>query len=156
MEFVNTFSVIDLLGQFGKDPGPPGPPARLDKGSQAPSDTDGLTGLLGGFVGSKDDAPPPSSTLDRDTGNEEHYLAVATSPPAGAAIAPGESGTTGSAGTPSRTTTPGPPPRPSAGAKAAAASAPSAPAALPCVADVSGSPWRSGATGTRIPSARTS
>ena len=92
MEFVNTFSVIDLLGQFGKDPGPPGPPARLDKGSQAPSDTDGLTGLLGGFVGSKDDAPPPSSTLDRDTGNEEHYLAVATSPPAGAAIAPGESG----------------------------------------------------------------
>ena len=92
MEFVSTFSVIDLLGQFGKDPKVPAPSGQPDAGSQARSDGDGLTGLLGGFVAPEGDQPTPSPTLYGATGDEDHYLVVATSPPASWRIDPGESG----------------------------------------------------------------
>ena len=88
MEFVNTFSVIDLLGQFGKKPGVPEPSVQPDAAGQTPSDGDGLTGLLGGFVAPKGDA----ATLYWHTSDEDHYLAVATSPPAGWRIEPGAPG----------------------------------------------------------------
>ena len=58
MEFVNTFSVIDLLGQFGNNPQPPAPPAAPGPGGQAPAAEEGLTGLLGSFQGPADDSAP--------------------------------------------------------------------------------------------------
>ena len=92
MEFVNTFSVIDLLGQFGSDtrtpvrPDPPNADAR-------PQDKDnGLTGLLGSFKPASGDAAPSSPPARSGIGDEESFLAVATSPPAGWRIEPGEPG----------------------------------------------------------------
>ena len=92
MEFVNTFSVIDLLGQFGKNPRLPDPSGRPGTSEQAPSHDDGLTGLLGGFVAREGDAPASSPTHIGGGGDEDHYLAVATSPSAGTDISPGEAG----------------------------------------------------------------
>lgn len=92
MEFVNTFSVIDLLGQFGKNPKLPAPPGQADTGGQGPSGANGLTGLLGSFVAPEGGAPTPSAIGYRATGDEDHFLAVATSPSEGTRIAPGESG----------------------------------------------------------------
>ena len=62
MAFVDTFSVIDLLGQFGRNaPAPTRPdPPKADAGQQGRDD--GLTGLLGSFTAPSGDAPPPSST----------------------------------------------------------------------------------------------
>ena len=53
MEFVDTFTVIDLLGQFGKTATPPAPLPSPD--AEARADEDGLDGLLGQF-----EAPPQS------------------------------------------------------------------------------------------------
>ena len=93
MEFVNTFSVIDLLGQFGKNvqltPRPHPPDAGA--GPQE-DDDDGLTGLLGGFTAREGNAISPPPSPQGATGDEDHYLAVATSPPAGWRIEPGEPG----------------------------------------------------------------
>ena len=80
------------LGQFGNAPRLPTPSGQPDTDGQAPSDGDVLTGLLGSFVAPKDDAPPPWPAPSGDTGDEDHYLAVATSPPAGWRIEPGEHG----------------------------------------------------------------
>ena len=60
MEFVDTFSVIDLLGQFGSNPKPPGPTQSASTGVRAQPDDDGLTGLLGSFEAPPASAPPPS------------------------------------------------------------------------------------------------
>ena len=92
MEFVNTFSVIDLLGQFGKNAQPPARPDTPNADAR-PQDRDhGLTGLLGSFTAPSGDAPPSSPAARRAIGDEESFLAVATSPPAGWRIEPGEPG----------------------------------------------------------------
>ena len=91
MEFVNTFSVIDLLGQFGKDGQPAAPRDPSTAGTQPQGEDDGLTGLLGGFRVPERDATP-SPTPYGTTGDDDHYLAVATSPPAGWHIESGEAG----------------------------------------------------------------
>ena len=92
MEFVNTFSVIDLLGQFGEDAQPPARPDPPNAGAQPQGDDEGLSGLLGSFTAPDGEASPPSPTRDGATGDEDHYLAVATSPPAGWRIEAGEPG----------------------------------------------------------------
>ena len=92
MEFVNTFSVIDLLGQFGTNAQAPTPPVPPSAGAQDEGEDDGLTGLLGSFRVAQTDAPSPSPTPPAATGAENPYLAVATSPPAGWRIEAGERG----------------------------------------------------------------
>ena len=92
MEFVNTFSVIDLLGQFGNTAQPPARPDPANAGAKPQGQDDGLTGLLGSFGVPKGDAPTPTPTPSGATGDEDHYLVVATSPPAGWHIEPGEPG----------------------------------------------------------------
>ena len=93
MEFVDTFSVIDLLGQFGKNaqPTPRPHPPDADAGPQE-DDDDGLTSLLGSFKVPQGDASLPAPTSYGATGDKDHYLAVATSPPTGWRIEPGEPG----------------------------------------------------------------
>ena len=94
MEFVDTFSVIDLLGQFGSSaPAPTRPAAPKAEAVQQDKD-DGLTGLLGSFTAPSGDAPPPSpSPKPRGpAAGEKPYLVVATSPPVGWRIEPGEPG----------------------------------------------------------------
>ena len=50
MEFVETLSVIDLLGRFGSTAqAPPSSAQRQQAGNQPPANTGGLSGLLGGF-----------------------------------------------------------------------------------------------------------
>ena len=94
MAFVDTFSVIDLLGQFGSSaPAPTRPAApKADAGQQGRDDDQ--TGLLGSFTAPSGDAPPPSpSPKPRGpAAGEQPYLVVATSPPAGWRIEPGEPG----------------------------------------------------------------
>ena len=92
MEFVDTFSVIDLLGQFGKDARSPAVPPQPNPGARAQADDGRLTGLLGSFEAPERNALPPSPALYGGTGDADHYLAVATSPPAGWRIDPGEPG----------------------------------------------------------------
>ena len=92
MEFVDTFSVIDLLGQFGSDTRTPARPDPLNADARPQDKDDGLTGLLGSFTAPSDDAPLPSPETRGATGDGESYLAVATSPPAGWRIEPGEPG----------------------------------------------------------------
>ena len=92
MEFVDTFSVIDLLGQFGRNTPTP---ARSDlPKADAPQQDkdDGLTGLLGSFTAPSGDAPSPSPMSRGPAAGEQPYLVVATSPPAGWRIEPGEPG----------------------------------------------------------------
>ena len=79
MEFVETLSVIDLLGRFGSNAqappsgpqrqntgNPPGSSQRQRTGSQPPANTGGLTSMLGGFTapsstpsGNKPPSPKP-------------------------------------------------------------------------------------------------
>ena len=92
MEFVNTFSVIDLLGQFGKGTQPVARPDPPNAGAPPQGGDDGLTGLLGSFTAPSGDAQSPSPTPHRAAGDERPYLTVATSPPAGWRIEPGEPG----------------------------------------------------------------
>ena len=93
MEFVDTFSVIDLLGRLGEDAQPaarPNPPG-AGAGPQE-EDEDGLTGLLGSFTASQAETPSPAPTSRGATVDGDPYLAVATSPPAGWRIEQGEPG----------------------------------------------------------------
>ena len=92
MAFVDTFSVIDLLGQFGSNAPAPSRPDAKKADAPKPDKDDGLTGLLGSFTAPSDSAPtPPSSPTSRGpAAGEQPYLAVATSPPAGWNIKPGE------------------------------------------------------------------
>ena len=92
MEFVDTFSVIDLLGRFGRAAESPPLPEPPDTGGPPQSDEGSLTGLLGSFRVPDDDAPKPPPAVHGATGDKDHYLAVATSPPAGAPIEPSGSG----------------------------------------------------------------
>ena len=76
MEFVNTFSVIDLLGQFG-NANPPPPSPSPSAGAKAQADDDGLTGLLGGFEAPADDSsslsPPLHGALAIDSGQGRQW-----------------------------------------------------------------------------------
>ena len=94
MEFVDTFSVIDLLGQFGRNTPTPARPDLPKADAPQQDKDDGLTGLLGSFTAPSGDAPPPSpSPKPRGpAAGEQPYLVVATSPPAGWRIEPGEPG----------------------------------------------------------------
>ena len=57
MEFVDTFSVIDLLGQFGNARPPTRSPSPNAGGKAPRPGDDGLTGLLGGFEAPAADLP---------------------------------------------------------------------------------------------------
>ena len=59
MEFVDTFSVIDLLGQFGKDARSPAAPTPANPGARTQADDGRLTGLLGSFEAPPESDPPP-------------------------------------------------------------------------------------------------
>ena len=155
MEFVDTFSVIDLLGQFGRSAQPSPRPAPQATDTQAQGEDDGLTGLLGGFKApARDAAPQP--TPHEATGDARPL------PCGGDVTAGGLAHRTGRTrllrlrlAHRSRATTRGWPPRPSAAGRAVAACATSTPAALRCAADALGSPWRVGATVTRTRSGPT-
>ena len=58
----------------------------------SPTAGDSLTGLPGSFEAREGDAATPWTTIHGGTGDEDHYLAVATSPPTGIRIQPGEAG----------------------------------------------------------------
>ena len=55
-------------------------------------DNGGLTGLLGSFKARKSEASPPAPTFHGAAGDRNHYVAVATSPPAGWRIEQDERG----------------------------------------------------------------
>ena len=83
---------IDLLGQFGRNAQAPARPDPPTADARPQDKDDGLTGLLGSFTAPSGAEPQPSPTPHEATGDEEPYLAVATSPPAGWRIEPGEPG----------------------------------------------------------------
>ena len=59
MEFVDTFTVIDLLGQFGNGARSPAP-SSPNPGGQARADEGGLGGLVGGFKAPPEGSAPPA------------------------------------------------------------------------------------------------
>ena len=61
MEFVNTFTVIDLLGQFGKSTSSPAPSPPRNADTQAGSDEGGMDGLLGSFKAPQETDPMPTA-----------------------------------------------------------------------------------------------
>ena len=61
MEFVDTFTVIDLLGRFGKSTPSPAPSPPPSVGGQTQEDEGGLGGLLGGFKAPRKSDPPSAS-----------------------------------------------------------------------------------------------
>ena len=63
MEFVDTFTVIDLLGRFGKNATPPAPSPPPDPAGRSQADGSGSRGLLGQFEAPTTNEPPtpPSS-----------------------------------------------------------------------------------------------
>ena len=58
MEFVDTFTVIDLLGQFGKGAASPTPSPSPNPSGQPQADEGSLSGLLGGFKAPPKGDPP--------------------------------------------------------------------------------------------------
>ena len=90
---VENYGTVELTG----DPAGGLPPVRrsTNTGGQRQADDDGLTGLIGAFVPRKRDASPPPPATYEATGDRNHYLAVATSPPAGQRIGPDETGYSG-------------------------------------------------------------
>ena len=80
------------LGQFGRNAQPTARPHPPDAGAGPQEDDDGL---LGSFTVAQGDASPPAPAAGGATGDEDHYLAVATSPPAGWRIEPGGPGYSG-------------------------------------------------------------
>ena len=89
--------------RMGDQPGYSAPPpadsfrrsarAQRNTGGEPQVLSDGrLTGLIGAFVPRKGDEPTPSSAPYEATGDDDHYLAVATSPPTGWRIEPGDPG----------------------------------------------------------------
>ena len=85
MEFVNTFTVIDLLGQFGTNASAPSPLPSPNADRQTGKDQGGLDGLLGRFKASpKGDRQEEKKKKKKEKENEGYFMSVATDESRGA------------------------------------------------------------------------